>query len=267
MPSTARHRGYRRRSDYVTRVKSEHRFRDETTAWATSALSSRRPSCRSSKMRETGRIWNRVTKTAIQGGVQIPVSTAKPTATWVAAGSMADKQKKAVTGNISFSYHKLQVRVAVELVAATVALPVFEATIADNIAEAMVAALDEAILVGTGTGQPLGIVKHTNIPAEQIVVRAADFGKYETWTELLGKVPHATGGVAIIMNDADWNKYMSAWSTRRSACWPGHVRSNGTIEERLLGRGSSPSRSICRPSTPLRRAMWWRSWCGWRTTW
>lgn len=191
------------------------------------------------RMRETGRIWNRVTKTAIQGGVQIPVSTAKPKATWVAAGSMADKQKKVVTGNISFSYHKLQVRVAVELVAATVALPVFEATIADNIAEAMVAALDEAILVGTGTGQPLGIVNHTNIPAEQIVkIGAADFGKYETWTELLGKVPRSyRSGVAIIMNDADWNKYIVGMVDQ--AGQPvGRVTYglNGTIEERLLGR-------------------------------
>ena len=191
------------------------------------------------RMRETGRIWNRVTKTAIQGGVQIPVSTAKPTATWVAAGSMADKQKKVVTGNISFSYHKLQVRVAVELVAATVALPVFEATIADNIAEAMVAALDEAILVGTGTGQPLGIVNHTNIPAGQVVeIGAADFGKYETWTELLGKVPRSyRSGVAIIMNDADWNKYIVGMVD--SAGQPiarVNYGLNGTIEERLLGR-------------------------------
>lgn len=38
------------------------------------------------KMEEVGRIWSRVTKTSIQGGVEIPVSTAKPTAVWLAAG-------------------------------------------------------------------------------------------------------------------------------------------------------------------------------------
>ena len=230
--------------DYVTRgVKSEHlEYRDDETtqlgdigAVIPTTILNRIVE----RMEETGRIWSRVTKTAIQGGVQIPVSMAKPEATWVAAGSMADKQKKVVTGNISFSYHKLQVRVAVELVAATVALPVFEATIADNIAEAMVAALDEAILVGTGTGQPLGIVNHTNIPAEQIVeVGAADFGKYETWTELLGKVPRRyRSGVTIIMNDADWNKYLVGMVDQ--AGQPvGRVTYglNGTIEERLLGR-------------------------------
>src|SRR5690606_10131718 len=120
------------------------------------------------KMEEVGRIWSRVTKTSIQGGVEIPVSTAKPTAVWLAAGEMADKQKKVVNASISFSYHELQVRVAVELVASVVALPIFEQTIADNIAEAMVKALDKAIISGTGTGQPLGIVNH-NVPSARIV--------------------------------------------------------------------------------------------------
>jgi len=237
--------------DYVTRgVKSEHlEFRDNETTGTTglgdigAVIPTTILNRIVEKMRETGRIWNRVTKTAIQGGVQIPISMAKPKATWVAAGSaagsMADKQKKAVTGNISFRYHKLQVRVAVELVAATVALPVFEATIADNIAEAMVAALDEAIIAGSGTGEPRGIVNHTNIPAGQVVeIGAADFGKYETWTELLGKVPRSyRSGVAIIMNDADWNKYIVGMVD--SAGQPiarVNYGLNGTIEERLLGR-------------------------------
>src|SRR5690606_29143117 len=33
---------------------------------------------------EVGGIWSRVTKTSTQGGVEIPVSTAKPTAVWLA---------------------------------------------------------------------------------------------------------------------------------------------------------------------------------------
>src|SRR5690606_6048772 len=62
------------------------------------------------KMEEVGRIWSRVTKTSVQGGLEIPVSTVKPTAVWLAAGEVADKQKKTVNATISFSYHKLQVR-------------------------------------------------------------------------------------------------------------------------------------------------------------
>ena len=190
------------------------------------------------KMEETGRIWSRVTKTSIQGGVEIPVSTAKPTAVWLAAGQMAEKQKKVVNAKISFSYHKLQVRVAVELVAGTVALPVFEATVADNIAEAMVKALDAAIISGTGTGQPLGIANH-NVPSSRVVTLSPEeFGKYETWPAVFAKVPRSyRSGVALIMNDADWHKYIVGMTdTTGQPIARVNYGLDGTIEERFLGR-------------------------------
>lgn len=190
------------------------------------------------KMEEVGRIWSRVTKTAIQGGVEIPVAQAKPKALWVSAGTVAEKQKKVVDAKISFAYHKLQVRVAVELVAGTVALPIFEQTLADNVAEAMVKALDEAIISGTGTGQPLGIVNHS-IPAARVVsLSAAEFGKYDTWPAVFAKVPRSyRNGVVLILNDADWHKYLVGMTD--SAGQP-VARVNygldGSIQERLLGR-------------------------------
>jgi len=196
------------------------------------------------KMKEVGQIWNRVTKTAIQGGVQIPVANAKPKATWVAAGQMAEKQKKEVKGTIMFGYHKLQVRVAVELVAGTVALPIFESTISDNIAEAMVEALDEAIISGSGGGQPLGIIKNTSIPAAQVVeVLAADFSKYKTWASLMGKVPRAyRSGVVLIMNDADWNTHIVGMVDINSQPVARVTYGlDGTIQERFLGREVIPT--------------------------
>lgn len=192
------------------------------------------------RMRETGRIWSRVTKTAIQGGVQIPVSTAKPKATWVAAGTMADKQKKTVSGHISFSYHKLQVRVAVELVAATVALPVFESTISDNIAEAMIAALDEAILTGSGTGEPKGLIQYKGeLPAERVIeVMPSEFGQYKTWTRLLRAVPRSyRSDLQVIMNDTDWGQYIEGMVDANGQPVARITYGlDGTIQERLLGR-------------------------------
>src|SRR5690606_12234398 len=190
------------------------------------------------KMEEVGRIWSRVTKTSIQGGVEIPVSTAKPTAVWLAAGQVAEKQKKVVNAKISFSYHKLQVRVAVELVAGTVSLPVFEATVADNIAEAMVKALDAAIISGTGTGQPLGIANH-NVPSSRVATLSPeDFGKYETWPAVFAKVPRSyRSGVALIVNDADWHKYIVGMTdTTGQPIARVNYGLDGTIEERFLGR-------------------------------
>src|SRR5690606_2532575 len=190
------------------------------------------------KMDEDGRIWSRVTKTSIQGGGAIPVSNVKPTAVWVAAGEMAEKQTKTVNAKLSFSYHKLQVRVAVELVAATVALPIFEQTVADNIAEAMVKALEQAIVSGSGNGQPLGIANHSVPSARVVDLAAEDFGKYGTWPAVFSKVPRAyRNGVVLLLNDADWHKYLVGMTD--SAGQP-VARVNygldGSFEERFLGR-------------------------------
>lgn len=191
------------------------------------------------KLKDYGRIYARITKTAMQGGVEVPIASAKPTATWVAAGSMSDKQKKQVTGNISFSYHKLQCRVAVELVAGTVAMPVFEQTVSDNIYEAMIIAIEEAVINGTGTGQPLGITKDSNIPSSQsIEVKATEYGKYDKWTEVYGKVPRRyRNGAVLIMADSDWSKYI-AGMTDDTGQPVARVNFglNGVQEERLIGR-------------------------------
>ncbi|WP_296309269.1 phage major capsid protein, partial [Veillonella sp. CAG:933] len=69
------------------------------------------------KMESTGMILALVTRTAYKGGVSIPVSTVKPTATWVAESKGSDKQKHSATkdGMITFAYHKLRCAVAVSL--------------------------------------------------------------------------------------------------------------------------------------------------------
>lgn len=67
------------------------------------------------KLESTGMILAIVTRTAYKGGVSIPVSTVKPTATWVNEGAGSDKQKKNIAkdGMITFAYHKLRCAVAV----------------------------------------------------------------------------------------------------------------------------------------------------------
>jgi HK97 family phage major capsid protein len=195
------------------------------------------------KLKDYGRIYSRITKTSIQGGVEIPISSAKPKATWVAAGSMSDKQKKSVTGTISFSYHKLQCRVAVELVAGTVAMPVFEDTVSENIYEAMIVAIEEAIIKGSGSGQPLGIINDTNIPATQIVeVTPEEFGKYQKWTELYGKIPRKyRNGAVLIAADADWNKYMLGMvDNNGQPVARVNYGLDGTQTERLIGKEVIP---------------------------
>lgn len=196
------------------------------------------------KLKDYGSIWSRVTKTSVQGGVDIPVGNAKPTASWVSAGNMSEKQKKSVTGSISFRYHKLQCRVAVELVADTVSLPIFEETVTENVYEAMIIALEESIINGTGEGQPLGITKDEDIPEAQIVeVSPDDFGKYNKWTELYGKIPRRyRNGSVLIAADDDWNKYMLGMvdQTGQPVARVNYGL-DGTQSERLIGKEVIPT--------------------------
>ncbi len=135
------------------------------------------------KIENYGKIYSKITKTNFKGGLSIPTSELKPKATWVAEGKGSEKQKKA-TGSIVFAYHKLQCKVAITLETDTVSLEVFEETIAKNITEAMVIAIELAVFQGTGSGQPKGIC--TEVSATE--VSAIDYAQL---TEIEGNIPEA----------------------------------------------------------------------------
>jgi HK97 family phage major capsid protein len=103
-------------------------------------------------------------------------------------------------------------RVAISLVGATVSLDSWETTVASNIAEAMVVAIEEAVLAGSGIGEPLGIVEDTDVPAAQIVEFVAADATWEGWkTNLFSSIPIAyrkKGKGIIITNPLTWDKYM-----------------------------------------------------------
>ena len=113
------------------------------------------------KIEATGMILSRVTRTAYRGGVSIPKSSVKPVATWVNEGATSNLQKMDMSGSVTFGYFKLRCAVSVSLESDTVTLPMFEAAIQANIAEAMVKALEQAIISGVGTSSPKGIIKET----------------------------------------------------------------------------------------------------------
>lgn len=115
------------------------------------------------KLESAGQILALVNRTNYKGGLRIPVSTVKPTASWVAERATSDKQAKTVakSGMISFAYYKLRCAVAVSLEVDTMALSAFEAKVIANVTFAMTDAIEKAIVAGTGTDQPKGILSET----------------------------------------------------------------------------------------------------------
>ena len=148
------------------------------------------------KLESTGMILALVTRTAYKGGVAIPVSTVKPVATWVAEGAGSEKQKKtaAKDGMVTFAYHKLRCAVAVSLEVDNMAMSAFETLLINNIVEAMTKALEQAIISGSGTGQPKGIVKET--PATGQAIETASLS-YTDLVKVEGTLPQAYEAGAV----------------------------------------------------------------------
>jgi HK97 family phage major capsid protein len=114
------------------------------------------------KMDNVGMILALITKTSYKAGVEIPTSSVKPVATWVAEGAGSDRQKK-TTGKISFTYHKLRCEISMTMEVGTMALAVFESKFVDNVVKAMTEKIEDAIINGTGSGQPKGILTETGV--------------------------------------------------------------------------------------------------------
>lgn len=163
------------------------------------------------KLTEYGQIFNRVRKLNIKGGIQIPILSLKPTATWIGEDSVSDKKKVQANTNVSFSYYGLECKVSVSLLADTTTLTGFETTITDLIVEAMIQAMDLAIIGGDGNGKMLGITNDARVPAAQIItLGSGDFIEWEQWKKkVFAKMPRKyKAGAAFIMASGTFEGYI-----------------------------------------------------------
>ena len=114
------------------------------------------------KFDNVGMILPLITKTSYAAGVEIPTSSVKPVATWVAEGAGSDRQKK-TTGKIVFAYYKLRCEISMSMEVGTMALAAFEAKFVENVAKAMTYAIENAVINGSGEGQPKGILAESGV--------------------------------------------------------------------------------------------------------
>lgn len=188
------------------------------------------------KLENTGMILALVTRTAYKGGVSIPVSTVKPTATWVNEGAGSDKQKKDITkgGMITFAYHKLRCAVAVSLEVDTMAISAFETLLINNIVEAMTKALEQSIIDGNGTGKPKGILAET--PAEGQTVKSAA-PAYADLIAAEAALPQAyENGAVWCMSKKTFMSYYGLTDTNGQPIGRVNYGITGKPERTLLGR-------------------------------
>jgi HK97 family phage major capsid protein len=132
-----------------------------------------------------GNLYAAVRHLNVQGGVEIPILSLKPTATWITANtgaSESDKQKLTANTSISFSYFGLECKIAQTLLANVTTIEAFQSLFVPLATEAMAKALDIAIIKGTGAGQATGVTVDSRVPSKNVVTLTADeFTSFAAW--------------------------------------------------------------------------------------
>lgn len=188
------------------------------------------------KMEATGMILPLVTRTAYKGGLTIPTSTVKPTATWVSEGTGSDKQKK-TTGSITFAYHKLRCAISNSLEVDVMALPIFETTFVNNVVEAMTKALEQSIINGDGLGKPKGILTETVVEGQNIDVAKTGDISYKTLVDAEGLIPLSyENGAVWFMTKKTFMSFIGIVDNNKQPIARVNYGIGGQPERILLGR-------------------------------
>jgi len=156
-----------------------------------------------------GEIFERVRRLNVQGGVEIPVMSLKPVANWVGEGASAS-QKLSAEESVSFHYHGLECKIAQSLLVNVVTLDAFQREFINLAAEAMVHALDHAIINGDGNKKPMGILNDTRVPEEnKITLSATDFASWGAWKKkVFAKMRKAYRKGSFIMAQGTFDGYI-----------------------------------------------------------
>lgn len=188
------------------------------------------------KMEATGMILPLVTPTAIKGGVKVPKSSIKPVATWVGEGQGSDKQKKTVD-YIDFGYNKLRCSVSMSLEVSVTTLGFFEKTFINNVSEAMVKALEQAIISGDGAGKPKGILTETVDADKKIEIAKDGKPEYKNLIDAEAALPLAyETGAVWFMTKKTFMAYAGLTDANGQPIGRINYGIGGKIERMILGR-------------------------------
>lgn len=159
-----------------------------------------------------GNIYNRVRKLNVKGGVEFPIEDLVPTVTWITETSVSETKKAPeIKTSISFGYHIVEARLSQSLLSQVVSLSYLESEIAKLLAEAFVKEFDRVIIDGSGSGQPLGILKDERVKKEnKISLTSTEMGDWTKWrSKFLAKIPLAYRGQGMfIMTANTWETYI-----------------------------------------------------------
>ena len=160
-----------------------------------------------------GEVYSRVRKLNVQGGVAIPILSIKPTATWITANtatSESEKQKLQANASVTFNYHGLECKVAQTLLVNVTTLDMFQSLFTTLATEAIIKALEIAVVNGTGNGQLTGITVDSRVPSKnKITMAPSEFTTWDAWKKkVFGAMKKSYRNGVFIMAQGTFDGYI-----------------------------------------------------------
>ncbi len=161
------------------------------------------------RLESYGNILPLITKMNYPAGVAIPTSELASPAVWTTENNLASTGiavEDKVTGSVTFAAYPLVKAIGLSFLARVQTLSAFEAAIANNVSAAMAKAMEAAIISGTGSGQPKGILKETAAKTVELSKTLA----YEDIIKIKKAIPSAyRTGAVLVMNEATFYSFLS----------------------------------------------------------
>jgi len=110
-----------------------------------------------SKARTMGGLFSEIRMFTIPSNVTVPIGTPTAKAAWHIEGAAVDREKAEVSP-VSFSGYELLKMFSLSVAAKRMSVAAFEQYITEELTESLRAAIGDAIVSGTGAGQPTGIL-------------------------------------------------------------------------------------------------------------
>lgn len=140
-----------------------------------------------------GNLYDRVTKTSVQGGVEIPIGELQATFSWITESTVSPEKGIGELGTISFKYNAAEIRISQTFLSSILTMEVFESKISEVIAVAYREAMDKGIVKGSGVKQMLGILNDprvTTLARHTIALTAAEINNWQAWRKkFFAKLP------------------------------------------------------------------------------
>ena len=159
-----------------------------------------------------GNLYNKVTKTSVRGGVEIPVGALQATFSWINETTVSERKKVGKLGKVIFAYNTAEIRIAQTFLSQLLTVDSFETRLAEIIAVAYLQAMDEGIVKGSGEGSMLGILNDPRVTNE-ITLTADQIGSWKDWRKkFFAKLPLGYRGGEFIFPVSTVDAYLETMS-------------------------------------------------------